>query len=466
MATDLLHDTIAAIATPSGTGGIGIIRISGGRAAEILSRLIAPHRPPEAWRPRHLYTGELRAADGAAVDQVLAVVFAAPHSYTAEQAAEIHCHGGARVLREALRLALEQGARLAEPGEFTLRAFLNGRIDLTQAEAVADIINAAGGTAQRMAARQLGGGLAARLSELEDKLLQILAAVTVAVDYPDDADAPAPDELAAAIDELLGGVETLLERADSGRIYREGVSAALIGAVNAGKSSLMNRLLGEERAIVTAEAGTTRDLIEERLDIDGLSISLSDTAGLREAEALSAAERLGIERSRRSLRSSQIVLAVFDAARPCCAADEPLLAELGKLPSLALLNKADIAERAVIQRWQRRLLAELPPERVIVVSAKSGAGVERLRAAMRELALGGDAAQAAPPWLGNSRHIEALYRCREHLRQARAAAGGALGVDMAGVDLENAWQALGEISGKTASDEVISAIFANFCVGK
>jgi len=479
-------DTIAAIATPAGAGGIGIIRLSGAEAPRILDVLFRRYQASEPWQSHRLYWGQIwEPASGTVLDEALAVLMRAPHSYTREQIVELHCHGGPALLSQVLAACLANGARLAERGEFTLRAFLNGALSLDEAEAVADLVSAQTGPAAQMAARQLQGALHRRLAPLEQELLALLAELTVGVDFPDDADVPRPEALLPRVAALRQGIKELLAGAAAGRIYREGLAVVLAGASNVGKSSLLNRLLQTERAIVTAAPGTTRDIIEESLNLDGLPLLLTDTAGLRELAELDEAEALGMARSRAALKAAQLALIVIDGQRGLDEVARELLAELttadagqscddsaNRLPIkgrpcfLLLLNKADLLnERELVARLVE--LQELACDiDIAVVSAKTGAGITDLLAQIKSKALAAYEGAGREPLLNNLRHQQALLRAEEALAEAAVALTEDLPVDLVGIDLENAYQAIGEISGKTASEEVLSAIFANFCVGK
>jgi tRNA modification GTPase len=456
-------DTIAAIATPLGKGGIGIIRISGSRAKEILQQLFRP-LGSSGFAPRYLVLGDIIDPEGKQLlDQALAVYMPAPHSYTAEDVAELQCHGGLRLLENILALVLRQGARLAEPGEFTLRAFLNGRIDLAQAEAVCDLIEAKTPKSAAIASRQLSGALSARLLEIEQGLLHILALITVGVDFPDDVDAPENSELLALLAIEQQSISSLLEKADLGLSYREGIKTALLGSVNAGKSSLMNALLSRERAIVTAQPGTTRDLIEEMLDINGIPLLLSDTAGLRQAEGLDDAEQLGISRSLAAAEQAQLLLLVIDASRPADSEALALLAEKGDQQKIIILNKTDIAPQQNLEAYQQMMPQGVP---VCRVSAKTGAGLAELRQAIAIAAGDNLDSEAGSPLINNLRHQQALSEAAEHIQSAEQALLAGISSDLAGIDIENACFALGKITGSSVSDQVLEEIFSRFCLGK
>ncbi|NLF79615.1 MAG: tRNA uridine-5-carboxymethylaminomethyl(34) synthesis GTPase MnmE [Clostridia bacterium] len=460
---NLDHDTIAAIATPLGQGGIGIIRISGSTARQTLLRVFAPQGGRQALQPRYLALGRVIDPDsGLELDQALAVIMPGPCSYTGEDVAELHCHGGLRLLEEILALLLRQGCRLATPGEFTLRAFLRGRIDLAQAEAVCDLIEAKTPAAAAQAERQLAGLLSLRLAAIAAELRRILAEIVVGVDFPDDVDAPQNAALLPPLTAAAAEIAQLLAGADLGLSRREGVRAALLGAVNAGKSSLMNALLQRERAIVTSLPGTTRDLLEENLDLAGIPLLLTDTAGLRRPDEADEAERLGIERARAMAAQAGLLLPVFDASQPPDQAGRELLLSCRGRRYLAILNKCDIATEQALSLWR----AELAGQPHCEISAKTGDGLVALKDALR-LLLGAELdGEGDSPLVNNLRHIEALRRAETHVAAACETLRQGLPADFAGIDIENACAGLDEILGLSVSDEVLKEIFSRFCLGK
>jgi tRNA modification GTPase len=460
---NLDSDNIAAIATPLGKGGIGIIRISGSQARDVLLRLFKPAGGVRALKPRYLALGQVCDPETAMeLDQALAVYMPGPHSYTGEDVAELHCHGGLQLLEQILGLALRQGCRLATPGEFTLRAFLNGRLDLAQAEAVCDLIEAKTPRAAALAERQLMGVLSLRLAALAASLRQVLAEIVVGVDFPDDAEAPANSALLPPLAAAAQEIERLLDGSQLGLSCREGVRAALLGAVNAGKSSLMNALLQRERAIVTSSPGTTRDLLEETLDLDGIPLLLTDTAGLRCQDNVEEAERLGIERSQAAAQQAGLLLPVIDASLIPDPASRELLAASRGRRSLIILNKCDIASEQALSTWR----VELAGRPYCEVSAKTGAGLSTLKANLRHLLGTALDSEADSPLVNNLRHIEALSRSQEHLAAARLALISGLPADLAAIDIESACASLDEILGLSVSDEVLREIFSRFCLGK
>jgi len=476
-------DTIAAIATPIGKGGIGIIRISGPKARDILDRIFRPRGGQRTLIPRYMVFGDIfeprqtidmtvhtedalageEESEDKSLDQALAVYMPGPHSYTGEDICELQCHGSPRLLQEILVLVLKSGARLATPGEFTLRAFLNGRLDLAQAEAVCDLIEAKTPLAAAMAERQLSGVLSQKVVAIEEGLRHILALITVGVDFPDDVDAPENRELANLLGIEAERIDALLDNAELGLTYREGVRTALLGAVNAGKSSLMNALLSRERAIVTSQPGTTRDMIEESLDMAGLPICLCDTAGLRPGNAADEAEKQGIARAYTAAQQAQLLLLVIDAKEPPNQQSRELLESTQERKRIIILNKKDVAPSAVLNAHLAEINGAAP---VCMISAKTQEGLAELKESIVKLCGASLDAEAASPLLNNLRHIQALQRAKAHLTAAASALDEELPVDFAGIDIENACFALGEITGTVISEEVLKEIFSRFCLGK
>jgi tRNA modification GTPase len=453
------EDTIAAISTPLGEGGIGIVRLSGDRAVEIVHGIFVSARGRDIRAGgRGVYYGEIRD-NGAAIDEVLVHVMPAPHSYTREDVVEINGHGGAGPLQAVLELVLSRGARLAEPGEFTKRAFLNGRIDLVQAEAVIDRIRAQTRAGLRAASAAAGGALTRALREMRDSLQFAQAEIEAAIDFPEE-DLPetvneALRERIAAVRDRMGG---LLKTADAGRLYREGARVAIAGRPNVGKSSLFNALVRDARAIVTAVPGTTRDLIEETVSIGGIPVRLTDTAGLRAAQ--DEVERIGIESARRAFGAAGAVLFVVDVSDPAPEADRGLAEELAELevPILLVLNKIDLVSDAPVPDLG------VPVAGACRVSAATLQGLGELEEALGRLLLGG---QAVSPDQGLLTRVHQ----RVSLRRAAEALDRLLGhyhesPEFLSIDIRDALHALGEITGETTPDDILQHIFNSFCIGK
>ena len=449
-------DTIAAISTPVGVGGIGIVRLSGPQALIIAERLFQPRVRKLADNPRILCYGWVQDPDnGETVDEVLVSYMPAPNTYTCQDVVEVNAHGGPLVLRRILGLCLGCGARLAEPGEMTLRAFVNGRIDLTQAEAVRDVIMARTEASLRQAVGQLSGRLAAKVRSLRQQVVQCLAAVEAAIDFDeeDTATVDMADELAAVCQAMQG----LLQTARGGIIRRQGFKVAIVGRPNVGKSSLMNALLGTERAIVTPVPGTTRDTLEEAANIGGLAVVFVDTAGLAE-EPVDAVERIGMERARRALESADVVVLVLDASQPLTAADYGVAEAVACAPeALVVWNKVDLP--TVPQA------SPLPGRRQVRVSALTGAGLPELESTLLGTVLEGEVV-AGDASLTSDRHRQAVERALEAARLANEALASGTPLDMVALDLKATADALGEVTGETVHDEVLATIFSTFCVGK
>ena len=452
-------DVIAAISTAPALSAIGIVRVSGNGCFSICDSVFQPASGGlfSASRPREMVLGRLRDREGHAVDSCLAVRFPGPGSYTGEDCAEFHCHGSPVVLREALETLFAAGARQAGRGEFTKRAFLNGHMDLTQAEAVIDLIESETAQAARNAAEQLDGALRRRIEPVYDALLNIASRFYAVVDYPDeDIEDLDRAETLRVLAQAEGTLGALLATAGRGRVLRQGVPAAILGRPNVGKSSLLNALVGYERAIVTDIAGTTRDTVEEKASLGGVLLRLIDTAGIREAG--DAVERLGMARSRRAAEAAELALLVVDGSRPL-AAEDRAAAEAARLSPrvIVLRNKCDLPPAADTAE-----LTELGP--VLDVSAREGTGLEALEAAVAALFPDGEAPSGEI--LTNARQTEAVSRALEAVRGAKAALEGGLTPDAVLSDAERAMNALGEITGKTLREDLTARIFERFCVGK
>jgi tRNA modification GTPase len=456
----LPDDTIAAIATPLGQGGLAVIRISGKEAFTIADTIFFPRgntaSKPTAAPTHTLHYGEIRR-DGALVDEVMLAVMRAPRTFTREDVVEISCHGGVLATKLVLDAVLHAGARLAEPGEFTRRAFLNGRIDLAQAEAVAELIAARTQLAVAAANEQLAGKLSARINQLRDDLIRTLAHIEAHLDFPDEDIAPETHaQLTRRLADGAAFVDTLLHHAGEGQVLRRGVRAAIVGRPNAGKSSLLNRLLGHDRAIVSTIPGTTRDTIEETADIRGVPVIFIDTAGLRDAG--DEIELEGIRRSRASLEHAELVILVLDQSEPLTTSDAVLIRELSAKKHLLVRNKSDLPCRL-----------ELPPDasaRAIDVCCVSGKGIENLKEAIKQLVWAGDLGADMIEVMINSRHQDALRRAREAVRRTLDALAAGEGLEIAALELRIAINAVGEIVGKTTTEDLLDSIFSQFCIGK
>lgn len=454
--------TIAAIATAPGEGGIGIIRISGADAADVGDRVFRMKRCESFRRAeiQRLYYGHV-VKEGRFVDEGLGVYMKAPHTYTGEDVVELQIHGSMEALRETLALALEAGAVLAARGEFTKRAFLNGRIDLAQAEAVMDIITARGSAALTQAESHLSGALSRYVRGAREALKDLITKLEVTIDYPEeDLEDLTREEIQAGLRTVKGPMEQLLGRSERGRIIREGMRTAIVGRPNAGKSSLLNALLQEDRAIVTDVPGTTRDTIEESIRIGGVPLVLMDTAGLRRTD--NQVERIGIERARQSMQRADLILAVLDGSRPLSDDDRQLLASIRGRRAMVILNKYDLPQE-VSAEAVRALAGDVP---VISLSARYGSGLDELEDALGKLAETQDAECGRELFLTNLRHVELVRDALRAVQRALSSADLGMPADCIVVDLTEAWRALGEITGDTVDDELIASIFSRFCVGK
>ena len=460
-----MTDTIAAIATPMAPCAIGILRLSGPGAVAAADRVFSPFRgAPMSERPdRTLVYGTLHDREGAVIDNCLCAVSRAPHSYTGEDTAELQCHGSPAALALGLEALFAAGARQAGPGEFTRRAFLNGKLDLTRAEAVADLIHAESPAAARQAAGQLGGALERAADGVYDRLADLCAHFHAVLDYPDEDIAPfEAEELAGALKEAAGELDALAATYERGRLLNEGVPCAIVGRPNAGKSTLFNALLGYDRAIVTDIPGTTRDTVEERANFGGVLLRLIDTAGLREAG--DEAERLGVERSRRAVARAELILAVTDAAGEFTREDREALelaASSGR-PWIWIASKRDLTGPTALWAtgWEGNA-----PAAAVSLSAKTGEGLKELEQAVSALYPEPPASQAGA-MLTNARQAEAAGRAREAVRRGAAALKAGLSPDAVVADVEEAMSALGELTGRTVSEDVTARIFERFCVGK
>ncbi len=462
MSKGALGDTIAAISTPLGAGGIGVIRISGPQALTIAQRIFHRRGDSAPFLSHRFYLGEIiRPEDHKALDEVLLVFMRRPKTYTREDLVEIQCHGGALILQEILTVILHSGARLAEPGEFTKRAFLNGRIDLTQAEAVMDLIQAQTRQSLEIANRQRSGKLAAEVRQMKDGLMDILTLLEASVDFPEE-EIPeiSPQEIHGRFQNILERLDALKNTYLEGKIFREGIAAVIIGKPNVGKSSLLNALLREERAIVTPMPGTTRDVIEEIVNIEGIPVRLMDTAGLRPVE--DAVEEEGIRRAHDRLAQADLVLWVLDGSAPLSAEDWAILPHVSSKESILAVNKSDLPQLIRLDELHQRI----PDAPFVAISALYGSGMDCLQEAIRHLALGGQAASLAEPILSHLRHKLAVEAAQEALSRAMQTLSRNLSGEFIILDLREALEALKGILGETAPEDVLDRIFERFCIGK
>jgi len=461
--TAAIVDSIVAISTPPGRGGIGIVRITGPQAASIAVQLIRLRQPLQH---AHAHLAEVideNDASSERIDEAMVTLFAAPNSYTGDELVEIAAHGSPVVLDLLLRRALSLGARLANPGEFTERAFLAGKLDLTQAEAVRDLIDAQTLTQARQAASQMGGALSRRVAPTKQSLVELIALLEAGIDFAeDDIDVTPQAEIARRIAALIPPLAALEASFARGRIVRDGLTMAIVGRPNAGKSSLFNRLVERDRAIVTATPGTTRDLVTERISLEGIPLDLVDTAGLR--ETFEEVEQLGIARSREALADAAIVLVVLDATQALNHEERSLLSALRGRSALVAINKSDVADngRGVLGADQSAAdEVEIP---AVPTSALTGEGIAALRDRIVALATGGAAAE--PGLLTNLRHQQAIATARAAMEDAANANGTRIPHEMILLDLYRALWALDSLTGQTTPDDILNLIFSTFCIGK
>jgi tRNA modification GTPase len=453
-----IDDTIAAIATPFGEGALAIVRVSGSDALTIADRCFRPagKTTPSQARSHTLHFGHVLQEDQL-IDEVVLGVMHAPRTFTREHIVEITCHGGIVPAKAVLDAVLKSGARLADPGEFTRRAFLNGRIDLAQAEAVADVIRSRTELALRSAEEQLSGRLSGEVNRLRDDLLRILAHVEAHIDFPDeDIEPETAAGLEASLHRAIECMDRLLRTANEGAILRHGIRAAIIGQPNVGKSSLLNQLLGKDRAIVSQVPGTTRDTIEEVANIRGLPLVLVDTAGLRDSGDEIEVE--GVRRSRLALQRAEMVLHVLDQSQPLGSVDAQLVGELQPTKRILIRNKADLPSRLE--------MADPSLGPVVHVSCLTGEGIDELKSQIAEIAWSGHLEAEMLPVMINSRHEDALRRARMAAARATDALRSGAALDLVAVDLRISVAAVGEIVGKTATEDLLDVIFSQFCIGK
>jgi tRNA modification GTPase len=451
-------DTIAAISTPAGQGGIGIVRLSGGNAVQIADTLfLSPKKKQLKTSPSHrIFFGYIKdPASSEIIDEVLVSVMRAPNTYTKEDIIEINCHGGAIPLKRVLELVLRSGARPAGPGEFTQRAFLNGRIDLAQAEAVLDIINSLTVQSQKTAVAQLRGNLSDRISGIREKLIELTAFVEAYIDFPEeDIEPPSLQKMKAMAQKIHLSLKRLIDSSQYGLILREGLKTAIVGRPNVGKSSLLNALLEHDRAIVTDMPGTTRDVIEEYLNIEGIPLRIMDTAGIRTVKNL--AEKEGVKRSLHTLENADLVLLVIDGSKVLHKADKELIEKTGPDRTILIINKTDLPQKAKPGRTGIS---------TVKISAKKGTGLKQLKAKIVSTALKGKT-ECSSELVTNTRHVHALEKACMSMNSFMEGIKRKESPEFLSVELREALDAIGEILGITTPDDILNHIFDNFCIGK
>ena len=457
-------DTIAAISTPPGEGGIGIVRLSGDEALEIAEKVYKQGNKRLSDQPSHtIHYGNLyNPKTDEKIDEVMVTIMKAPKTYTREDIVEINTHGGVLVTNKVLQTILAAGARLAEPGEFTKRAFLNGRIDLSQAEAVMDVIRAKTDSAMHNAISQLDGNLSNLISEIRQEILQTLAQVEVNIDYPeyDDVEEMTSKLMQEKAAEVKAQVEGILETAQQGKILRDGLATAIIGRPNVGKSSLLNAFAREDKAIVTEIAGTTRDVIEEFVNIKGVPLKLIDTAGIRETDDV--VERIGVSRSKKAIGEAELVLLVFDQSEKLTDEDFEMMRLTENKERIIILNKMDLKQELNVDN----LLDKVDPKSVISVSVAENSGIQEVENAIVNLFFAGKTGEKDATYISNIRHISLLEQAVDALDEVVGGIEMGMPVDLVQIDLTRAWDALGEVTGESVQDELITQLFSQFCLGK
>jgi tRNA modification GTPase len=455
-------DTIAAIATALGEGSISVIRVSGTDAVSVVDKIYRGKQSLSRVDSHTMNYGSIiDPQTGERVDEVFCAVFHAPRTYTGEEVVEIQGHGGIVAVQRVMRLVLNHGARLAEPGEFTKRAFLNGRIDLSQAEAVIDVIRSKTDAAMKVAFRQVEGGLSKKIKELRQKMVEMLAHIEVTIDYPEhDVEDVTIQHVITQGDSIVEEIDRLLGGATTGKILREGLKTVIIGKPNVGKSSLLNALSRTNRAIVTDIEGTTRDILEEHINLRGIPLNIIDTAGIRETEDI--VERLGVERSREALEEADLVLFMIDASRPLNEIDRELAEAVKIRPTIVILNKTDLPRLADLE--ELRALAE--DFKIVETSVTTGEGMEQLERAVEDLFLSGGIEGQESTYLSNARHVALLEKARREMSEALDSARMGMTLDLVAVDVRSCWMSLGEVVGEAVADDLLDQIFSQFCLGK
>ena len=454
-------DTIAAVATTIGEGGISIIRISGSESLEIVSKIFKGKngKKLDDIKSYTMRYGFIINEDGSIIDEVIVSYMKGPRSFTSEDTVEINCHGGIVVTNSVLKQVIKAGARLAEPGEFTKRAFLNGRIDLSQAEAVIDIIRAKTELSAKSAIMQSEGKISREINLIRQRLLAIIASIEATVDYPEeDLEEITADNASKRLKNILKLIEKLLNTAEEGKILREGLQTVIVGKPNVGKSSLLNALLQEKRAIVTDIPGTTRDVIEEYINIEGIPIRIVDTAGIRETEDV--VEKIGVNKSKEKIESADLIILMLDLSDELSDQDIEIIEYIKDRKYIVLLNKADLG-----LKLNKDDLKILDAKHIIEISAKTGEGLDKLKDIIKDMFFNGEI-KTDDIYVANNRHIEALLRSKENIEYAINALKDTSAIDLASIDIRNAWRNLGEITGETIDEDIIDKIFSEFCLGK
>ncbi|NOU72954.1 tRNA uridine-5-carboxymethylaminomethyl(34) synthesis GTPase MnmE [Paenibacillus sp. LMG 31458] len=458
----MLNDTIAAISTPLGEGGIAVIRVSGDEAVPLVERIFRSKTKLSVAETHTVHYGFIiEPASAQKVEEVLVTLMKAPRSFTMEDVVEVSCHGGIVSVKKVLDLLLQQGVRLAEPGEFTKRAFLNGRIDLTQAEAVIDLIRAKSDRAFKVALKQVEGNLSKQIKHLRYILVELMAHVEVNIDYPEhDVEEMTNTFIKSKCDTVMLEIDRLLVTAEQGKILREGIETAIVGKPNVGKSSLLNELAQENRAIVTDIPGTTRDVIEEFVNIGGIPLKLLDTAGIRETSDL--VEQIGVERSKTALAEADLILLVLNSNEELEFDEIALMKQLADKQTIVILNKTDLTRKLNVEQ----VLSYFPQERIVELSLIENKGIEDLEKAISAIFFEGKLESSDLTYVSNVRHISLLKQAKRSLQDALDANEQYIPIDMIQIDIRAAWEQLGEIIGDSVGESLIDQIFTQFCLGK
>ncbi|MFA7745959.1 tRNA uridine-5-carboxymethylaminomethyl(34) synthesis GTPase MnmE [Salinicoccus roseus] len=456
-------ETISSISTPVGEGAIAIVRLSGVDAVEIADRLYKGAKPLEAVDSHTINYGHIvDPGTGETVEEVMVAIMRAPRTYTREDIVEINCHGGVHTINRVLQLTLKHGARMAEPGEFTKRAFLNGRIDLSQAEGVMDFIRSKTTEASKVANQQMQGRLKAHVEGLRQSILNILAQVEVNIDYPeyDDVEEATTSFLEEEAQKVKDEIRKLLKSSAQGKILREGLSTVIVGKPNVGKSSLLNYLIQDNKAIVTDVAGTTRDILEEYVNVNGIPLKLIDTAGIRDTDDI--VEKIGVERSRQALKEAELILYVLNNNEPLTNEDIEILDSMADQNVINIVNKLDLEPKLDVEDLQKRY----PDMPVVRTSIINGTGVDDLEDRIASLFFEGEIQSVDSTYVSNNRHIHLLEQAADAISDAIESAGMDVPVDIVQIDLVKTWELLGEVIGEDVSEQLIDQLFSQFCLGK
>ncbi|GCD09436.1 tRNA uridine-5-carboxymethylaminomethyl(34) synthesis GTPase MnmE [Clostridium tagluense] len=454
-------DTIAAIATSIGEGGISIIRVSGDKSIDIIDSIFVGknNRKLHDFKSYTMRYGHIIDKNASKLDEVIISYMKGPKSFTAEDTIEVNCHGGVVGTNRILQEIIRAGARMAEPGEFTKRAFLNGRIDLSQAEAVIDIIRAKTELSMKSALMQSEGSISREIKTIRNKLLSVIANIEVTVDYPEeDIEEVTAGMVTEDVALVISEIDTLLSTADEGKILREGLSTVIVGKPNVGKSSLLNALLKEKRAIVTDVPGTTRDAIEEYISIEGIPVKIVDTAGIRETEDI--VEKIGVQTSKEKIDEADLVILILDWSKKLTHEDEEIIEYIKEKKYIVLLNKSDLGGKI-----ERSELQSLKSKYITNISAKTGEGLSQVKGHIKDLFFNGEI-KTEGVFVTNNRHKQSLVRAKENLESSLNALEYTSAIDLASIDIRNAWMNLGEITGEALEEDIIHKIFSEFCLGK